>query len=105
MPTKFKITVTHAARVQLKKIKDRRVLEKLVQRIDDLALEPEKQGKALVEELAGCRSLRAVGQRYRIVYRVEENKVAVIAVGIRKKSSRQDIYHLAKKLFKIKLLE
>jgi mRNA interferase RelE/StbE len=48
-------------------------------------------------------SLRAVGQRYRIIYRIEREKpmVWVIALGIRKEGSKRNIYTLAKKLLKI----
>ncbi|MBZ5537093.1 MAG: hypothetical protein LAO31_14155 [Acidobacteriia bacterium] len=66
-------------------------------------VDPEKQGKPLVEELAGYRSLRAVGQRYRIIYRVDRS--LVIAVGIRKAGSQRDIYSLAKKLIRLRLVE
>ena len=74
--------------------------------IDALASEPELRGKPLVGNLKGCRSVRAVGQRYRIIYRVERLTVtvAVIAVGIRKEGSPEDIYTLAQKLVKLGLL-
>lgn len=105
MSRKYKIIITAAARHMLKEIKDRRVLEKIGERIDDLSREPEKQGKPLIDELAGCRSLRAAGQRYRIIYRVEQDKVFVLALGIRKEGSPKDIYQLAKRLLKLKLVE
>ena len=87
-------------------ISDRRVREKIAYRIDGLSQDPDKQGKALTGELAGYRSIRAVGQRYRILYCVEKKEVVVIivAVGIRKQGSRSDLYHLAKKLLRLKLL-
>ncbi|MHC1744979.1 MAG: type II toxin-antitoxin system RelE/ParE family toxin [Syntrophobacteraceae bacterium] len=49
-----------------------------------LSAHPEMQRKALVGELAGLRSVRAVGQRYRIVYELfpEDHEVWVVAVGI-----------------------
>ena len=51
-------------------------------------------------------SVRAVGQRYRIVYRVERREVVVliVAVGRRKASDKNDIYELAKKLLRLGLL-
>ncbi len=66
-----------------------------------------KQGKALTGDLAGYRSIRAVGLRYRILYCVEREDVVVLilAVGIRKQGSRSDLYYLAKKLLRLKLLE
>ena len=80
-------------------IKDRREQEKLRDRIDQLKIEPEKQGKALVDSLAGLRSVRAVGQRYRIIYKVEPAKVLVIVVGVgrRKDGDKKDIYTLLEK--------
>lgn len=90
----------------LEAIQDRRVREKIRDRIDGLAEEPEKQGKPLTGELTGYRSLRAVGQRYRIIYRIEEGKVLVLvmALGIRKEGSGKDIYVLARKLLRLRLL-
>ena len=65
-----------------------------------LEAEPEKRGKALIGELSGYRSHRAVGQRYGIIYRIEKEKVMVwvMALGIRKEGSKRDIYTLARKL-------
>ena len=38
--------------------------------------------------------MRAVGQRYRIIYQIEAERVVVVvvAVGIRKEGDRADIY-------------
>ena len=90
----------------LEAIQDRRVRDKIRDRIDGLAEEPEKQGKPLTGELTGYRSLRAVGQRYRIIYRIEEGKVFVLvmALGIRREGSGKDIYVLAQKLLRLRLL-
>jgi len=91
----------------LEAVSDQRIREKIFERAKKLIDEPEKQGKALLGELAGLRSLRAVGQRYRVLYRVERNRVIVliVAVGIRKEESREDVYALAKKLFRARLVE
>lgn len=101
----YKIIIAPTALKMLKGITDRRVRDLIVKRIDDLIEEPEKQGKPLVAELSGCRSIRAAGQRYRIVYRVVNDKIAVyiVAVGIRKEGSSADIYNLAKKLIRLRL--
>jgi mRNA interferase RelE/StbE len=50
--------------------------------------------------------MRAVGQRYRIIYQVrgDEIVVVIVAVGIRRDGAKDDIYSLAKKLFKLGLL-
>ena len=103
----YQIELTLQAQKMLKDISDRRIRQKIQKRIDGLAEEPEKQGKPLVEELEGYRSLRAVGQRYRIIYAVERKRVVVyvMAVGLRKQGSRSDIYQIAKKLLRLGLLE
>jgi mRNA interferase RelE/StbE len=90
----------------LEDISDRRVREKLRDTIDRLVEHPELLGKPLGDDLAGYRSVRAVGQRYRIIYRVERAivTVVVVAAGIRKEGSREDIYALAKRLFRLGLL-
>ncbi|MEG4144331.1 type II toxin-antitoxin system RelE/ParE family toxin [Microcoleus sp. Pol12B5] len=69
-------------------------------RIDQLKVEPQKQGKALVDNLSGFRSIRAVGQRYRIVYQVEQDRVLVVVVGLgrRKDGDKKDIYTILEKL-------
>ena len=101
----FKIEWAPTAVHALRDISDKRVQRKIFERAQALATEPESQGKALVGPLAGCRSVRAVGQRYRIVYRVERGRVIVIilAVGLRKDGDSKDIYALAKKLVKLGL--
>ena len=85
----------------LAKIKDRREQTGLKQRIEKLKLEPNKQGKALSGKPKGYRSVRALGQRYRIVYRVDRSKVTVVIVGagIRKDGSKKDIYAILNKFF------
>lgn len=102
----WRISITPTAMRMLTGIADRRIREKIAVVIDRLAEEPEKQGKAMLGELAGFRSIRAVGQRYRIVYTVKgkEIVVMVVAVGIRRDGARDDIYNLAKKLLRLGLL-
>ena len=102
----YSVRWTAQAMAMLKAIGDRRIQEVLFKRAGALAFEPEKQGKPLIGELLGFRSVRAVGQRYRIIYRVERHKVLVliVATGLRKEGSRSDIYVLAQKLFRLHLL-
>lgn len=102
----YRIVLTPTALKLLKAIADRRIREQVRNRIDGLAHDPEQQGKPLRAELAEFRSLRTVGQRYRIIYRVERGKVLVIvvAVGIRKEGDRSDIYRLAEKLIRLRLI-
>jgi len=101
----YTVEFTPKALEMLEEIEDARVRKKLFERITRLAEEPEKQGKPLVEELAGFRSVRAVGQRYRIVYEVQGSlvRVIVVGVGLRKEGHRIDVYarltKFSKKLF------
>ncbi len=101
------VGLTQHAQMQLAAIKDRRIQEGLIASLRRLEYEPELQGKPLIEELAGYRSIRAVGQRYRIIYKVEDERVMVliVALGIRKEGDKKDVYNLAKKLIRLGLLE
>lgn len=104
---KYRITFTPQAVKNLKGIKDQRVQAKIYDAIESLSPEPEKRGKPLVGELAGLYSLRAVGQRYRIIYKIEKSKILiiVIAVGVRREKEPSDIYALAQKLVRLLNLE
>jgi mRNA interferase RelE/StbE len=103
----YTIEITSTALRMLKGIPDFRVREKIRNRIDGLKKDPQKQGMPLIGNLAGYRSIRAVGQRCRIIYQVKNEKVVVLvlALGIRKESDKKDIYALAKKLLHLGLLE
>ena len=103
----YQIRLAPSAFQLLRDIADRRVQAKLQEAIDGLTEEPAKQGKALIGELGGYRSPRAVGQRYRIIYRVDANNalVLIVALGIRKAGSKKDVYALARKLLRLRLVE
>ncbi len=103
----YKIVIAPAALKMMKDITDRRIRDLIIKRTDDLKEDPEKQGKPLLGELSGYRSLRAAGQRYRIIYQVVKGKVLVYvsAVGIRREGSAGDIYNLAKKLIRLHLID
>lgn len=90
----------------LAEIADRRIKEQIARRIEALGDGPEKLGKPLLGELSGYRSLKAAGQRFRIIYKIEKKHVIVIviALGIRKEGDKRDIYALAQKLVKLGLL-
>ena len=79
----------------------------IIRKIDQLKEAPELLGKALSGPLKRFRSVRAAGQRYRIVYRIEESQVVVIVVevGIRKAGDKKDIYELMKKLVRTGIVE
>jgi len=102
----YRVDILPAAQDMVLKIADRRIQEKLLERMTALAGDPELQGKPLGDDLAGYRSVRAVGQRYRIIYRVERSEVVVVVVaaGIRKEGSREDVYRVAAKLIRLGLL-
>jgi mRNA interferase RelE/StbE len=103
----YQIVILPNALKMLSAIPDQRLQKAIIRRIDGLASEPEKQGKPLIGPLLGYRSLRTVGQRYRIIYRVDEGKVSVlvVALGIREEGDKKDIYALAKRLVRLHLLE
>lgn len=69
--------------------------------------EPLLLGRALKGPLKDYRSIRAVGQRYRIIYKVnaQEILVIIVATGILKSGDKKDIYELMKKYIKTGLLE
>jgi mRNA interferase RelE/StbE len=103
----WKIVITPTALKMIKSISDARIRGQISGVIDRLAEDPDRQGKPLVAELSGFRSIRAAGQRYRIIYKIIRKQVVVVivAAGIRKEGSKKDIYQLAKKLLKLKLVE
>lgn len=107
MPRLYRVLLTPTAKSMLGIIKDRRVREKIRDSIDGLAHDPDIQGKPLLGELKGYRSVRAVGQRYRIVYRVHQVQVEVlvVAIGLRREGAPEDIYRLAQRLLRLRLLQ
>lgn len=103
----WNVIILPVAKKHLATIRDRRVQEGLKTSLRRLEYEPEKQGKPLSDELTGYRSIRAVGQRYRILYKLEEEQVivVVVALGMRKQGDKKDVYELAKKLARLGLLD
>lgn len=102
----YHVGFTENAKKHLAAIQDRRIRQKIVERAQELATDPEKQGKDLGGDLEGYRSVRAVGQRYRIVYLIDNDKVIVVVVslGIRKEGDKKDVYKMTQRLFKLGLL-
>ena len=102
----WRVVVTRSALKMLKMIPDRRIRKQVSGTITGLSEDPEKKGKAFLGELAGYRAIRATGQRYRVIFRIEREKVivVVVAVGMRKEGDRKDIYSLARKLFRQRLI-
>ncbi|PKB68134.1 MAG: plasmid stabilization protein [SAR202 cluster bacterium Io17-Chloro-G4] len=100
----YSVEITDTAAQMLTGMRDRRIRRLLASRIDRLANEPDRQGRPLGGELTGRRSCRAVGQRYRIIYRIDETVVIVVAVGLRRAGDRNDVYVLAERLARLGLL-
>jgi mRNA interferase RelE/StbE len=96
----YRIQLTPLALEMLAEVKDQRQRQSLISRIDKLKSDPEKQGKPLVDKLKNYRSVRSVGQRYRIIYKVDRDLVLVllVGVGIRREGDRQDIYAIMQQL-------
>lgn len=94
----YQVSLTTQAQQLLQEIKDRREQQLLLKRLEKLKYEPDKQGKPLSQELHGYRSIRAVGQRYRIIYRVEKASIIVVVVGIgrRKAGDKNDVYEVTR---------
>ena len=87
-------------------IRDRRVRRQIINKLRTLAQDPESAGKPLAGELSACYSIRAAG-RYRVIYRIEKDRliVLVVAVGIRRESDRRDIYEVARRLIRNRLVD
>ena len=94
---KYIVRISKSALKQLEDITDRRIRQEIFDRIQELANDPEAQGKPLRNELAGLRSIRAAKQRFRVIYEVQQEEVivVVVAVGIRKEGDRADVYRKA----------
>jgi mRNA interferase RelE/StbE len=121
----YRVEFTEEADKDLEDISDTRIRTTIIKRAYGLQDEPEKQGKPLTDDLKGLYSVRAAGQRYRIVYRIRvtelkplnkstqprqaskgkqedssplvDRVVTVMVVGIRKEGSKSDVYNVARK--------
>ena len=103
---KYRILITDTCLRLIERIPDKKIQRSILDRIQKLSEEPEKQGKKLVKDLAGFRSVHAAG-RYRIIYRIDSRTVIiyVLAAGIRKEGDKKDIYKIAKKLLDAGLID
>jgi mRNA interferase RelE/StbE len=102
---RYKVEITETCLSLIAKIPDKKIKISILDKIEALEKVPQKQGKALVKDLTGLRSIHAAG-RYRIIYKLDNNSniVWVLAAGIRKQGDRKDIYEVARKLIKSGLL-
>ena len=102
----FRVELTDVCLSLLERIPDKKIQSTIMDRIEALRADPEKQGKALVKNLAGFRSIHVAG-RYRIIYKIDQNSnfVWIVTVGIRKEGDQKDVYRIAKRLLKLGLLD
>jgi mRNA interferase RelE/StbE len=103
---KYRILITDTCLRLIGKIPDKKIQRSILDRIQKLSDEPEKQGKKLVKDLSGFLSVHAAG-RYRIIYKIDKRTVIiyVLAAGIRKEGDKKDIYKIAKKLLDAGLMD
>ena len=103
---KYEILITDTCLALIEKIPDKKIRRTILNRIEELSDEPDKQGKMLVKDLSGFRSIHAAG-RYRIIYKVDKQTVIIyiLAAGIRKQGDKKNIYKIAKKLLDAGLLD
>ena len=103
---KYKILISDTCLSLVAKIPDKKIRRAILNRIERLSNEPDKQGKMLVQDLSGFRSIGTDG-RYRIIYKIDMQIVViyVLAAGIKKQGDKKDIYKIAKKLLTTGLLD
>jgi mRNA interferase RelE/StbE len=103
---KYEILITDTCLALIEKIPDKKIRRTILNKIEGLLDEPDKQGKMLVKDLSGFRSIHAAG-RYRIIYKIGKQTVIIyiLAAGIRKQGDKKDIYKIAKKLLGARLLD
>ena len=82
----FPIVFSHSAAVQFKKIKDKKLKERIASALEYIAAEP-LVGKPLQAEFKGCYSYR-VGD-YRVIYSFSRDKKLV---GIIRIDHRREVY-------------
>jgi mRNA interferase RelE/StbE len=101
----YRILITDSALQYLKKLEPR-IRQTIKNKIEELAVDPEKRGKPLSGDLVPFRSIHAAG-RYRVIYEVKNTDVLVIivAVGIRKDKNREDVYQTLKRFINLGLIE
>ena len=103
---KYRILITDTCLTLIRRIRDKKIQRTILDRIQKLSDEPDKQGKKLVKDLSGFRSVHAAG-RYRIIYKIDKKTGIsyVLAAGLRKEGDKKDIYEIARKLLNAGLLD
>ena len=77
----YRVELTPLALEMIEAIQDKREQQGVIECLQKLKIEPLQQGKPLTADLKGYYSVRAVGQRFRIVYQVKADQILVIVVG------------------------
>jgi mRNA interferase RelE/StbE len=103
----YSVVVTEPGLESLEQITDRRIQLALRDKIRGLAHTPELQGSPLGDDFAGYRSLHVIGNRYRIVYRIDNDIVTVfvVTVGIRKAGEKKDVYEVMRRYVRLGLID
>lgn len=98
-PCSYTVELTDAARADLAAIADNRTYQAITRRLLELMTEPNQRGKSLTGDLKGYRSVRAAGQRYRIIYQVRGHAhlVTVVVIAIRREGDKRDAYRVARR--------
>lgn len=98
----YSIEVMDEAKEMLHSIarSDKRIASKLADLMENLASLPGQKGRPLGGELTGLHGRHALGNRFPIVYEIDNAflTVSIISVGIREAGSRRDIYELTKRI-------
>lgn len=96
---RYRVALRKEAKADLDAIKDNRTRAAVTERLLKLESEPQKQGKPLKKPLQGFYSVRAAGQRYWVIFELQEVKslVVVVVIGIRKEGDKRDAYRVASK--------
>ena len=99
----YRVVVTETGLEMLETVTDRRVQELLKVKIRGLANLPDLQGEPLRDDFAGYRALHVIGNRYRIIYRVDQDIVSVfvVAAGIRKAGDKNDVYEVMRRYVRL----
>ncbi len=100
MPRRYKIEIAPTGYRSLENLKDKKTRREVAKVIDGLVRAPEEQGRALLGPLEGVRSVRAVRDRFRVLYHFDTGArlVSVLLIGERLPGQDADIYALAQKL-------
>ena len=104
--TGYRFFWTSEARDCLHKIRKGTIQKQIVSDAEKLESEPNR-GHDLVDELEGLRSLHTAQDKFRLIYKIDQEslRIIVLLVGPRRAGRSEDIYEVARKLLAAKLLK